>query len=541
MPPDVSDLIQGLLERVAAADPLVATQLGMSAHAGELADYSPAAVAAYLADVRAFIPRLDEAAAAPGGDGIDAVTGGQIARRVVRALETRRVHLTDPGLYLDAAFGVLLLMIKEIGTPAERVEALAGRLRALPGVLEEGTSNLRDPLRLPYVQAALSDAPGMRELVGEAAPRFAAGLGFHGVLDEPARLAAAAVERFGDDLRARFLPYAMADVAAGRDLLVEILEREHLLGETPEQIAAYGRAAVADTRAAMAELASSMGHADVETAMRAVKADHPSRGDLMGSYRDALAAARRYVVEHDLVTLPPDERLVVEPTPEPLRASLPFAAYEGPGPFDGLQRGHYWVTVPAPDLPRERLARALADHPFAAMPTVGVHEAYPGHHTQIGRANAAPTLARRIGYIPDGGTLLIEGWAFYCEEMMEAQGFVAAPGERLMRLNDQLWRACRVVIDMELNLGAMSFEQAVDFLSAEAHIDRPNAELEVRWYTRSPGDPMSYMIGKREIMALARDFARQRSTSLKAFHDALLDWGATTPALIRRGMGLDGQ
>ncbi len=84
------------------------------------------------------------------------------------------------------------------------------------------------------------------------------------------------------------------------------------------------------------------------------------------------------------------------------------------------------------------------------MPTVGVHEAYPGHHTQFGRANRAPTLARRVAFIPDGGTLLIEGWAFYCEEMMEAQGFLVAPGVRLMRLNDQLWRACRVVIDMEL-------------------------------------------------------------------------------------------
>jgi uncharacterized protein (DUF885 family) len=50
---------------------------------------------------------------------------------------------------------------------------------------------------------------------------------------------------------------------------------------------------------------------------------------------------------------------------------------------------------------------------------------------------------------------------------------------------------------------------------------------------------MAYLIGKREIMALAADFARRRSPSLKAFHDELLEWGATTPALIRRGMGLD--
>ena len=158
-----------------------------------------------------------------------------------------------------------------------------------------------------------------------------------------------------------------------------------------------------------------------------MQADRPDARRAAESYRDALAAARRFVVEHDLVTLAPGEQLVVEATPPALRGSLPFAAYEGAGPYDRLPRGFYWVTVPSADLPGDELARALAGHPFASMPTVGVHEAYPGHHTQFGRANRAATLARRVAFIPDGGTLLIEGWAFYCEEMMEAQGFLAAP------------------------------------------------------------------------------------------------------------------
>ena len=540
MPSSVTALVERLVDRVAAADPIVATQLGMADHAGELPDLSAPALTAYLADARRLLARLDAAAAsAGGGEAIDAVTGAQIARRVVRAFETRRVQHSKPALYLDAAYGVLLLMIKEIGTPAERVEAMAGRLRALPGVLEEGLANLRDPLPRPYLATALADVPGVTELVGEAAPRAAADLGFAGALDEPARRAAAAVARYGEELHARYLPTATTDVAGGRELLVDLLAHEHLLHETPEQIAAVGRAAVVDTRAAMTELAAAMGHPSAMAAVAAVQADRPALNELLGSYRDALAAARRFVVEHDLVTLAPDEQLVVEPTPAALRGSLPFAAYEGAGPYDRRPRGFYWVTVPSDGLSADALSRALGGHPFASMPTVGVHEAYPGHHTQFGRANRAATLARRVAFIPDGGMLLIEGWAFYCEEMMEAQGFLAAPAVRLMRLNDQLWRACRVVIDMELNLGLMSFDQAVEFLSSEAHIDRPAAELEVRWYAAAPGYPMAYLIGKREIMALAADFARRRSPSLKAFHDELLEWGATTPALIRRGMGLD--
>ena len=260
MPSSVTDLVQRLVDRVAAADPIVATQLGMVEHAGELPDLSAPALAAYVADARRLLGLLDDAAAgAAGAAAIDAVTGGQIARRVLRSFETRRVQQAKPGLYLDAAYGVLLLMIKEVGTPAERVEAMAGRLRALPGVLEEGLANLRAPLPSPFVATALADVPGVTELVGEAAPRAAAELGFAGALDGPARLAAAAVTRFGDELRARYLPTATSAVAGGRELLVDLLAHEHLLDETPEQIAAVGRAAMADTRAAMDELAARHG------------------------------------------------------------------------------------------------------------------------------------------------------------------------------------------------------------------------------------------------------------------------------------------
>ena len=539
MAASVSDLVERLVDRVAAAEPVVATQLGMAEHAGALPDLSAPALAAYLNDVRLLGERLDQAAAAGGPDAIDAVTGGQIARRVVRAYDTRGVQRLRPGLYLDAAYGVLLLMIKEIAGPDERVAAMRGRLEALPGVLEEGLANLRGPLPLPYLTAALDDAPGVAELVGEAAPRAAAELGRPGVLDAAAAAASAAVTRFAAEVRRRSLDDAVPEVAGGRELLVDLLTHEHLLHETPEEIAAVGRAAVADTRAAMAELAAAMGYDSADAAVAAIQADRPGREQLLDSYREALAAARRFVVEHDIVTLAPGEELVVEPTPQALRDSLPFAAYEGPGPFDTVQRGFYWVTEPSADLAGDDLARALAGHPFASMATVGVHEAYPGHHTQFCRANRAATLARRVAFIPDGGVLLIEGWAFYCEEMMEAAGFLAAPDVRLMRLNDQLWRACRVVIDMELHLGLMTFDQAVEFLSREAHLERSKAALEVRWYVAVPGYPMAYFIGKREIAALARDFARRRSPSLKAFHDELLEWGATTPALIRRGMGLE--
>jgi uncharacterized protein (DUF885 family) len=536
----VTSLIPALLDRIVAADPVTATQLGLSTGLDRLPSYSEASVGAYLRSLHDLEPELALAATADDVDeAIDARIGETIVRRVLRDLEARRLHRSDPVLYLDAAYGILLAMIKDVAPVDERVAAVAGRLQAFSGLLEEGIDNLDGPLPRVFIQSALDEVAGTHALVSEAVRGFARDAGREGALDAPARSAGLAVERFAHHLRERLLPNAVVWRGAGRPLVVDVLRNEHLLTETPEEIAAVGRRIIAETKAAMRELAAEMGYESTVAAVESVQAAHPANAAaLLASYREAVASARAFVCEHDLVTMPAVEQLTVDFTPEFMRASLPFAGYEGPGPFEAGGKGFYWVTAPAEGLEPHDLAEALAGHPFASMPTIGAHEAYPGHHIQFLRAATAGTPARRIAHIPMGGTLLIEGWAFYCEEMMEREGFLADPAVRLMRLNDQLWRACRVVIDIEVNVGSMSYDEAVDLLVGDAHLARAGAESEVRWYLRAPGYPMSHLIGKRELMALAHDWSHRHTTSAKAFHDAVLDWGATPPALIRWGMGL---
>ena len=539
---NVNERVEQYLDRLTTSEPVLATQLGMTKGMDVLPGYAPADVEARLRDAQEAAAQFRAAYEASGdedrGEGVDALIGWQIAQRMLRDYGHRKVHETNPVTYLDACLGILLDMVKEIAPLDQRVAAVRGRLRAVPGMLEEAQANLSEATPRVLVEMAADYALGIDALVDEAVRAFARQWGFAGALDEASRLAKEAVARYHDFLTNDLLPRARQSVGVGRDLLVSILRDEHLLTETPEEIAAIGRAMIAETQAQMRVVAAEMGYDSVAEAVEAVVADHPQADAVVPSYQRAVAEARRFVVEHDLVTLPADEELTVEATPDFLRAMLPFAAYEGPGPFEARQRGFYWVTPPREGLDEAEIAQALRNHPYASMPTVGAHEAYPGHHTQFVRANGAPTLARRIAYIPDGGTLLIEGWAFYCEEMMERAGFLSAPAVRLMRLNDQVWRAARIVIDMEVNLGTMNFTEAVELLAETAHMNRAEAEMEVRWYVGSPGYPMCYMIGKREVAALARDFARQRSDSLKAFHDALLDWGPVAPALIRWGMGL---
>lgn len=119
---------------------------------------------------------------------------------------------------------------------------------------------------------------------------------------------------------------------------------------------------------------------------------------------------------------------------------------------------------------------------------------------------------------------------------MEREGFRSDRAVRLMRLNDQAWRFCRVVIDAEPHLGVMGFAAAVDFLSAAAHMDRYEAEIECRRYAVKRGQAMSYLVGRRELEHLAARCSASRPASLREFHDDLPGWGAAPPAVIARGM-----
>src|SRR5262249_26286679 len=115
------------------------------------------------------------------------------------------------------------------------------------------------------------------------------------------------------------------------------------------------------------------------------------------------------------------------------------------------------------------------------------------------------------------------------------QGFYLDPMTRLHQLKDLLLRACRVVLDVALQTGAMTFMQGVEYLIETAMVERVNAMAEVRRYVLQPTQPMSYLVGKLEVLGI-RDEARRRlgdRFDLHAFHAALLAGGTLPPALVR--------
>ena len=267
-----------------------------------------------------------------------------------------------------------------------------------------------------------------------------------------------------------------------------------------------------------------------------LRTDHPPAAALVASYAEEMRRARDFVATRGLAAIP-EAPLDVVPTPAFMRPIIPFAAYDSPGPYSSDRTGWFYVTIPDPRLPAAAQERILRDHCRHELAATALHEGYPGHHLQLVHAQAQGSDTRKNVWTP----LTVEGWALYCEDMMGEEGFYRSEEEAFFQRVHLLWRATRVLLDVGLHTRGMTFEQAVNQFVTELHVDRANAEAEVRRYCAEPAQPLCYAVGRREILELRKDFQAARGTkfTLRAFHDALLRYGGLPVTLIRWGLGLN--
>jgi len=219
-----------------------------------------------------------------------------------------------------------------------------------------------------------------------------------------------------------------------------------------------------------------------------------------------------------------------------MRPVIPYAAYDSPGAYSRDRTGWFYVTVPDPRLPQDKQERILRDHCRHELAATALHEGYPGHHLQLVIAKEQPSHVRKNLWTP----LTVEGWALYCEDMMGEEGFYASDQELFFQRVHLLWRAMRILLDVGLHTRGMTREEAVNQMVSELHVERSNAEAEVRRYCAWPAYQLCYAVGRRELLRLRDDFRRARGSAftLRSFHDAVLPYGGLPVTLIRWGLGL---
>ncbi len=429
-------------------------------------------------------------------------------------------------LPIHAIYQLTVRQVDDLGT------ALKSRLGAIPAYLRGARSQiLGQPERVPsvWLESAVAEAHAgagyFREL--RAHPLFA-----RYKLDRLLDTAAHAVEDFARFLETEVGPRAQGEFACGGEYFDMLLRHRHFLDVNGGEIHALGQRLFQEAEAELRQVTRGLrGDDDVNAMMRALHRQHPPANQLLAGYRQSMHAAHAFLLDHDLVTVPAHENLRVVETPVFLRHQIPFAAYLDPQPGDPQQQGYYYVT-PATD------EGALGEHNLVSLQHTCVHEAWPGHHLQFVTANLNP-ISSTLPRLLNTSATLYEGWALYCEHLMQEQGFLAAPESRFILLKDRLWRALRIMLDVELQTRGLSIDAAADRMQEALGFTRQQALADLNWYTQAPTVPLGYATGWALITETrARLQATEADFTLKSFHDRLLSSGSIgLPKVISNRFG----
>lgn len=445
-------------------------------------------------------------------------------------LEEVRHWESIPGGAESVGEGLFPLFTREFAPLEQRMESITGRLEDAPRYLEEVRTRISRPVKLwtEMDLEASQGTPGFFEVIARSAEGKIPSDAFK-ALSVAKEEATQALEAYQTWLREEVLPGASGEHILGEELFARWVGLRHL-GLDPGEIRALGARYLEATKAELAEVARAIDPAaSVEEVKERIKGEHPESFEgVLEAVRDAVREARAFVARNRLATLPPAEKLHVMETPAFIRPIIPFAALFGAAKFDEVQEGAYIVTPPSDG---EEL---LKEHNYPAIINTAVHEGYPGHHLQLSAANLHPSLVRTLS----GAVETVEGWAHYCEDMMYQQGFHASPELRFVQLLDVIWRACRIIIDVDLHSGRMSFGEAVELLVREAGMERPSAVAEVKRYTKYPTYQLSYLLGKHLITDLRREVEERMGErfSLAFFHDTILYAGSIPFFLLRQAV-----
>ena len=454
--------------------------------------------------------------------------GRLIIQQYEQAKEDYRLKQPDTYSSIDAIY---ILTVRATNDLAGN---LISRLNRTPALIQQGITNLNrkeaNPPKL-WTENALEGAKGGVAFLDSLPehPKVQSEVKDPAALQNAVEKAKSAINDFANFLEIHLLPRSNASYAVGEEHFNLLLKKKHFLDHDAQSLLALGENLFAKTKQELEALAEELAPGEgVEAVARGIQENHPSIEQILSVYDKAMTAARDFVREKRLVSFPAKEELHVVHTPVFRRHEIPFAAYLSPSPKDPDQVGYYYVTPVTDD-------ELLREHNWVGLENTSVHESYPGHHLQFSIANCTPA-ASTLPRLMNESSVFYEGWALYCEQLMQEQGFLKSKEHRFVMLKDRLWRALRIIIDVKTQTGKMSYDEAADLMVRELHFPREQACGDLNWYSQSPSVPMGYALGWSIINRLRGQEQKRLGSkfSLCEFHDKLLSAGSISLPLVEK-------
>jgi len=521
--------------------PEFASQLGDLRWNDQISDYSVKAYNEGLGREQDFLLRL----AAIGTEGMteqEVISHDLLLRQFAEDIEAQDykewemplnqlggIHTTYPELVRQLSFKT----VKDYDDWIARLHAIPKAFDQVTANMELGVEDKRVPPKMLLTQALEQ----VKELAGQKAEdsplalplkSFPAGIG----AEEQARIreemlgaigkeVLPAYLRFQRFLEATYVPAgreepgigALADGAKYYEFLIRRSTTTNLTAAAIHQI---GLDEVKRDEAEMLVIAKQLGFQDLKSFQASLKTYpklHPKSADaLLDAYRGYIGA-----MQGKLPTLfgrLPKAKLEVTTIPE-YRAKTSAQAYYEEGNADGSRPGRITVNL------YNATERSLID-----VEAIAYHEGIPGHHLQISigkELEGIPEFRKEAGY-----TAFVEGWALYSERLGKDAGFYQDPYSDYGRLEADMWRAIRLVVDTGVHAQHWTREQMIQYFHDHSSMDELNIQSETDRYIGWPGQALAYKIGQLKILEL-RERAKKAlgaKFDLRAFHDEVLDAGA---------------
>ncbi|HEY5519225.1 MAG TPA: DUF885 domain-containing protein [Candidatus Limnocylindrales bacterium] len=543
---EFAQLVDDFLANEWELSPVTASYLGLTQFDEQLDDMSADAFHRRDSDAAEWLGKFENA-------GTDLSFDDEIDRQLAMSTLKGRligadwqVWRRDPTTYSGVALNSLFyLFLNRLLPTDDLVDAAVARLEQVPRALEQARANLDPALAAPLI---VERGAGSARAGGQYVRSMLVDEGETDSQRDRLRAAGANAGEAFDEYVA-FLEGLQAQAQGtwvyGEERYSRQLREREALDFDARSLREMGQAEYDRLDAEMKHLClDARGTDDWRAVLHEANEDHPrTEQQMRQTYAEWTEKSRVFLAQTGLVTLPEGESCSVEPSPVFTRPLIAVASYSGPPAFSDRRAGHFFVPIAPDGTPEAEIQKRLASNSNSSIPTVTVHEAYPGHHWHITWSKIhAPKLRLVLGT-----PYFSEGWALYAERAMREQGFFEDPIQELQHLEATIFRAARIVVDTSLHMGEMDYEQGVEFMTTKTPLSEPTARAEVGRYCSWPTQASAYLTGCLEILRIRGRFFEARGQAgvaakdvpieiMREFHDRIAATGRMPVGLAEKAL-----
>ena len=534
---DLEGIAREVIQDSFHMDPVGATWMGEHTFDSLLPDLTKYGQGQFAQRIEGYLTALDAV------DDVELALTDLVDLEILRAFLTRAhfditqvaAHTWNPMLW-NPGTAIHLLLSRDFAPLEERMANVADRCENIPDFLEQARNTLEEMPAI-HCETAIAQLAGTRALLEslDIQPQIIQSLDQHVEWLKEQLPFAHKSPRMGSEIYSGILWHSLDAESSAQELLVAAHQHLDLVNS---QMLHVAQEYLAEIDIEIEENGDPISCALAQIAESAPVTD----STVLSQVASAMAAAKAFTIERDLVTVPEIDVEVIQ-MPE-IHRGVAVAYCDAPGPLEQAHVPTFVAVAPTPaQWASERKESFFREYNGVQIHDLTIHEAIPGHVLQLAVAShgSEQSLTRRFGF---SGTF-VEGWAVYAEELLISQGYSPEPTKpsalaiRLQQLKMQARMSINAILDVSVHTQEIDEDEAMSLMINRGYQEESEAAGKWRRALLTAGQLPTYFVGYREVRQLAEDLRLMHPDwSWREIHDLMLQFGSPAPRHVRQLLGL---